>query len=113
MDFVRYGMNRACPRFRDGTDFGLLEKCVAWAKSVTGREHHSHWFKEIDHPDANLIASAPELLEALEYAESLALAWVAYHSTSPTYGNGNPHPNHVEGLEKIKAAIAKAKGETP
>ena len=54
MDFVRKGMNSAQPRFaiREGNKGGLLKKT-----------------DEIDvanHPDARLIAAAPDLLEACE-----------------------------------------------
>ncbi len=54
------------PRFRDSSDHGLMTKCIKWAKAVIGREHHAHWFKTLDHPDARLIAAAPELLDSLK-----------------------------------------------
>ena len=64
----------------------------------------------VDEANARLIAGGPELLEALQYAQALATAWVAYYTTSPAYGNGKQHCEHVKGLEKIAAAIAKATG---
>ena len=90
MDFVRWGMGGAMPRFQDSSDHGLLTKCIKWAKAVIGREHHAHWHKELDHPDARLIAAAPELLEALK-------AIVAFDT---------PLPCGL--LEQARAAIAKA-----
>lgn len=66
MDFERWGMGGAIPRLRDMGDHGILTRCLKWAKKVLGREHHAHWFKSLDHPDAHLIAAAPDLLEALE-----------------------------------------------
>jgi hypothetical protein len=66
MDFARWGMGGAMPRFRDSSDHGLMTKCIKWAKAVIGREHHAHWFKTLDHPDARLIAAAPELLDSLK-----------------------------------------------
>lgn len=69
------------------------------------------WMDE-ENQEANdrLIAAAPELLEALEFAQSLAIAWAAHWGSSPAYGNGSCDPSHVAGLNKVSAAIAKAKG---
>ena len=53
-----------------------------------------------------------ELLEALEIAAALATAWVAYYTTSPTYGNGTEHLTHTVALIKISDTIAKAKGSS-
>jgi hypothetical protein len=67
MDFVRWGMSGASMRLREDIDGrNLLYRCEKWAKPVAGREHHSEWFQQIDHPDARLIESAPDLLAALE-----------------------------------------------
>jgi hypothetical protein len=65
MDFVRWGMGGAAIRLRNPVDESLqvMRRCEAWAVPVTGREHHADWFMTIDHPDARLIASAPQLLE--------------------------------------------------
>ena len=67
MDFVRYGMGGAQPRFNidHGYDLQLMHKASEMGVIVKGREHHANWFKDINHPDAKLIAAAPELLEAL------------------------------------------------
>lgn len=66
MDFKRYGMGNGAPRFNHelGTDFNVMERADLFASVVTGREHHADWFQSIDHPDAHLIAAAPELLQA-------------------------------------------------
>lgn len=61
MDFVRYGMRSAAPRFI-GKD-GLLYRAEHWGVKVLGREHHAEWYKALDHPDAKLIEKAPELLQ--------------------------------------------------
>ena len=61
--------------------------------------------------NARLIAAAPELLEALEIAQSLAMAWVAYWATCPFVEKGIQNKTNSEFLFKISAAIAKAKGE--
>lgn len=49
MDFVRWGMQRAMPRFN--TD-GILEK----AKLVRPQAHNAWMISDIDHPDAQFIA---------------------------------------------------------
>lgn len=64
MDFERWGMGGAVPRFRD--ENGLMVKAHLLGEIVPERAHHSSWFQRLNHPDANLIASAPDLLEALQ-----------------------------------------------
>lgn len=70
MEFARWGMSNAQPAFReieDGMD--LLHKLSEkpnWITPILGREHHSDWCATIEHPDAVLIAAAPELLAALK-----------------------------------------------
>lgn len=61
MDFERWGMQSAQPRFNNA---GFLESSINFSFVVKDREHHQSWFKGINHPDANLIAAAPDLLEA-------------------------------------------------
>lgn len=66
MDFERWGMGSAIPRFRTGNDdMNIMKKAIEFASVVPGREHHSDWFQNIDHPDARLIAAAPEMYELL------------------------------------------------
>ena len=79
MDFVRMGMNGAQPRFqvREGCNGVMTEAselCVfEVAPSVKGMEAAKQKgsgvyrtdILEFDHPDARLIAAAPQLLEAL------------------------------------------------
>lgn len=62
IDFVRWGMNGAQPRFQIN---GLMQDAQDCAVVVEGREHHASWFQTLDHPDANLIARAPELIRQL------------------------------------------------
>lgn len=68
MDFVRYGMNGACPRFNTTHEsgFNILERADTMGVAVEGREHHQSWFKNINHPDALLISKAPEMLDMLK-----------------------------------------------
>jgi len=58
MDFVRWGIGGAAPRFVSG----LLTRCDTMGVIVPGREHHAAWFQGLSHPDADLIARAPDLL---------------------------------------------------
>lgn len=62
MDFVRWGMNRASPRFRVN---GLMQRCETLSEPIPGREHHSDWERWINHPDAIAIAAAPEDIRSL------------------------------------------------
>ena len=75
MDFVRWGMGGATPRFRTLDDCGLMDRAQKWARDVPGREHHAPWYQALDHPDANALAecrtAAPTLARALQDAEAL------------------------------------------
>lgn len=62
IDFARWGMNSAQPRFQVD---GLMRDAQDCLQIVEGREHHADWYQTINHPDANLIARAPELLSSL------------------------------------------------
>ena len=73
MDFERWGMNGATMRLRDTTHDGMqllyrLHERPDWIAPEPGREHHKNWHQLLTHPDACLIAAAPELLEALQLA---------------------------------------------
>ena len=68
MDFRRYGTGGAAPSFNDAVatgEYNIMERCEVYGKLVSGREHHADWFKDISHPDAQLIADAPMILQAL------------------------------------------------
>lgn len=63
MDFVRWGMGGAAPRFRDKEN--LLHRCDEIMEPIPGREHHAHWAQRINHPDAIAIAAAPTDVRSL------------------------------------------------
>lgn len=101
MDFVRYGMGHAAPRFNDliaGNQYNIMERCEKYGVTVQGREHHSRWFKDLSHPDARLIAAAPDLLEALQ------LMLEQFTKTPSTFKDSDARC-------KAHAAIRKALGE--
>lgn len=101
MGFDRWGLNGACPVFMepsfDGTmnlqhkQFRVLERGFKWLKER--QSHHEGWDMDIDHPDAQLIAHAPEdiryLIAEVErlQAESAAMreALMPYRKD---FGNG-------------------------
>lgn len=64
MDFVRWGMGRAAPRFNDAVSEGkynIMERVEKYGAVVPGREHHSDWFKDVAHPDASfMVATDPK-----------------------------------------------------
>lgn len=63
LNFSRWGMNGAKVEFLQRCKSGMLiEPCEKFAVPIPGREHHADWCQTINHPDANLIASAPDLL---------------------------------------------------
>lgn len=69
MDFVRWGMSGAAPRFRDVREQGLnlMTGISVFTVPCPGREHHT-WLKLVDHPDAQLIEHAHDLADALRDA---------------------------------------------
>ena len=103
MDFKRWGTNSAQPRFHpEGKGMVPAKDLITFEvgnHSVVGvdaaKEDTSVYRFDIDgisNPDAHLIATAPELYEALMDARY------------SLYGNGPGSP-------KIDAALAKARGE--
>lgn len=75
MQFSRWGMGGAAPEFRvpleDQPELAHMTRVDQLTSIVDGREHHEHWFRDINHPDAKLIAAAPDLLSALEKVRAL------------------------------------------
>jgi hypothetical protein len=107
MDFVRYGMGGAAPRFRDTSEGGLnlMYRVEEFAEIVPGREHHASWFQAINHPDARLIATAPLIplmLEALE-------AWENYCSHSDGVSRAGSPP---EAIQELWADMRRAEALT-
>ncbi len=69
LGFERYGMHGAAPVFHNWTEDGWggkPKRVFELAVEAGGREHHASWFALIDHPNAHLIAAAPDLLDAIK-----------------------------------------------
>jgi len=64
MGFTRWGMQSGQPRFCED---GLLKSVDKFFKPRA--EHHPNFDLDVDHPDANLIAAAPDMYGALKKAE--------------------------------------------
>lgn len=71
VDFKRWGMCGATMRLRDTSYDGMnlmfrVHERADWIAPEPGRVHHKSWHQLLTHPDARLIAAAPELLEACQ-----------------------------------------------
>lgn len=99
LQFVRWGMRGATVRFRDAND--IMREAALFAEVVPGREHHAGWFQSLSHPDARLIAAAPDLLDVLRDFIDNSQFQVAV--------GGNPIRVDAM-LAKARAAYAKATG---
>jgi hypothetical protein len=76
MDFARWGMGGAAPRFNDAVASGkynIMERVDKYGVKVPGREHHANWFMGVAHPDAQWIAAAnpAAVLELIAEVERL------------------------------------------
>lgn len=109
MDFERWGMNGATMRLRDLAHDGLqllyrVHERPDWIAPEAGREHHKKWHQLLTHPDARLIAAAPELLQ-------VAQRWIALDGGA--WNVARHAKEKAELLAETISAIAKATGEQP
>ena len=103
MTCERWGMAGAAPSFlrpADGSSMLLITRADAFMAPIPGREHHADWLQTIDHPDAHLIAAAPELLEACR-----AVIWWQERT-----GGMDDRLDQRDVYQPLLAAIAKAEG---
>jgi len=102
---TRWGMGSATLFIRDTAPdgFNLLHKLHErpdWIAPFPGRAHHANWCADVTHPDMRLIATAPELLEALQV---VVKDWTAQFER-----RGHLAPAWCK---QARAAIAKATGQ--
>ena len=98
MSFGRWGMRGAQPHFRAD---GFMEDADTLSAVLPGEEHNETWFRTIEHPDARLIAAAPDLLEALKELHATVLGECPALLNEDSGGDANL-------AAKIEAALAKA-----
>ena len=107
MDFVRWGLQGAAPRFWKwiGNLANEPQRADQLAVAAPGREHHGKWFARIDHPDARRIARVPDLeAEVIRLREIVKMV--------DAWGNGLRQPTPHED-KMVKAASAALNGTTP
>lgn len=101
----RWGMQGATVAFmsgRSGEPCRLITPAHEFAAIVPGREHHAAWFQTIDHPDAHLLAAAPDLYRELAHLVNLL---------EPLEEAGLLAVPGLATLNGARAALAKARGE--
>ena len=117
--FERYGMQGAQPTFCEIGDRDIQgEKASDLSCVIEGREHHESWFRGLNHPDAHLIAAAPEMYEALQ-ATSNELQWALSElnkriERDHDYSSASLDPPELLDMETCHnnaVLLAKARGE--
>ena len=104
MSFRRWGMGGAQPMFNCRNMVPASEL----VEIIPGHEHHAAWAQTIDHPDANLIIAAPDLLAACHAARNAILIW--RDSIKEKDGEAVADRQAGSYLRQIVAAISKAEG---
>lgn len=109
----RWGMRGAAPSFMSPGPMALVTRSDAFMVPIRGREHHSDWIQTLNHPDAHLIAAAPEQYEAALLQEKADWHYEECHICGDEkHGAGcNLYFNLKRNAQILRrAAIAKAEG---
>jgi hypothetical protein len=107
MDFVRWGMSGAAPRFIDKrSTITRLTRADDFGAIMDGREHHAGWFKLINHPDARLIAAAPDMAAALGKCITALMFEAERHAREQ---DGVALAQVHDAIMSARAALTKAK----
>lgn len=85
-----------------------MENIMSFAAIIPGREHHQSWAREIDHPDARLIAASPDLLAALKAAKTELAMWVRVNSSEEMSGVDWDDYQQTAVMQQINEALKKA-----
>lgn len=105
MTCERWGMRGAAPSFLCSQGgMALITRCDAFMVPIPGREHHADWLQTIAHPDARLLAAAPELLAVARRLAAMRLFVECYDGRAFDKGW------LVESVGLADVAIAKADG---
>lgn len=117
MGFRRRGMNGAEPTFRDGGIMRPASELVrfavgegtakGFAEGRADRSVYRYDISAVDHPDARLIAAAPELLEALKRLSVQMNNLIMVCDVPDRFAEA-----FNEGQRQADAAVAKATGES-
>ena len=109
MRFARYGMAGAAPSFRAVNEKYMDRHCRAeeFGAVLPGEAHHAHFRKGINHPDARLIASAPQLLEDRDKLAEAAMVLV--HALAYTLLTEKDEAAQKQILEIVRRMKAEGK----
>ncbi|WP_321953143.1 hypothetical protein [Paraburkholderia bannensis] len=110
MDFVRWGMGGAAPRFIEPSEvmngLQLMHRIcdrADWRAPFEGRAHHANWCAGLTHPDARLMAASPELFEEIERTYE----WLGDINHE---WRGRSSAEGQQRLNRLRALIAQATG---
>jgi hypothetical protein len=114
MQFHRWGMYGAVPAFNDkitGNVWNIMERLCdkpEWLSPFEGREHHIKWCSNVVHPDACLIAAAPDMYAELEAAMNVFRFYQGHHAAK---GHSEKEQTNKQYADRIAKVLEKARGE--
>lgn len=111
MDFERWGMGGAVPRFRDTAHDGMnimyrLCDRPDWIAPFQGREHHADWCANVIHPDARRIVAAVNAVAGMPQADLEELAKIDGGVMALTVYADDMRQQRDQLLAALEAAVA-------